>query len=547
MSPEQLGLQGGEVTAQSDIYSLGLLAAAAALGKPLDMAGTLTEIIEKRRTVPDLSEVDAQLRPAIARMLEPKPEDRPADIGAVMALLAEPAATPVSDRTVVVRPPSRQPAEPDDPWAAPTSPPQKSIRPAPPPRPTAGGATVVGTPPVPAEEDSPFGPPIEAPVTPIRPSSPQDDLGMAQPPPKRRPGGMIAAALVVVVLLGGGAFAYQQGLLTSLLGRQSPAPDVASQTTPSVEPALPETPVQDEALVTAEPAPAPPEVAVASTTAAPPTETPTEPTPAPQAEVTTPPPSDTPTQPPGDTAAQPPVDETPPVIVAEAPETVATPPPDNQTTPVPDASDTIGVAMDDVGWLLAYKLGECQYANVTSVAENAVSIDALSTDLAPMQALMTDFQAARGYEPDIKLGLTATPQCPAVDFLHAAEPIGATGPQLTLSRYNVGNAEPFEGFIEGVAGWQLQLLIVDAKGTVSTVPLAISTSGSAAKFDLSLTSDLAEPAPMLFVLLASKSGLDAAKFAGTKTAAALFPQLLEDVRKSPDPVAITSAFFKLGG
>ena len=38
VSPEQLGLYGGKVDPRSDIYSLGLVLAAAATGTPLDMA-----------------------------------------------------------------------------------------------------------------------------------------------------------------------------------------------------------------------------------------------------------------------------------------------------------------------------------------------------------------------------------------------------------------------------------------------------------------------------------------------------------------------------
>ena len=54
VSPEQLGLFGGDVTGKSDIYSLGLVLVQALTGKPLDMGGSQVEIVEKRRKVPDL-------------------------------------------------------------------------------------------------------------------------------------------------------------------------------------------------------------------------------------------------------------------------------------------------------------------------------------------------------------------------------------------------------------------------------------------------------------------------------------------------------------
>ncbi|MEM9060518.1 MAG: protein kinase [Pseudomonadota bacterium] len=80
VSPEQLGLATGEVTAKSDIYSLGLVFAEAAMGRPLAMGGTHVEVTEKRKTVPDLSEVPLFIRPLIEWMLQPDPADRPGDL-----------------------------------------------------------------------------------------------------------------------------------------------------------------------------------------------------------------------------------------------------------------------------------------------------------------------------------------------------------------------------------------------------------------------------------------------------------------------------------
>ncbi|WP_395665740.1 bifunctional serine/threonine-protein kinase/formylglycine-generating enzyme family protein [Methylocella sp.] len=77
VSPEQIGLYGGEVGPQSDVYSLGLTLVAALLGRPLDMDGLPAEVVRKRSSVPDLSGVPAEIRPLLARMLEPDPQARP--------------------------------------------------------------------------------------------------------------------------------------------------------------------------------------------------------------------------------------------------------------------------------------------------------------------------------------------------------------------------------------------------------------------------------------------------------------------------------------
>ncbi|MEM7191185.1 MAG: serine/threonine-protein kinase, partial [Pseudomonadota bacterium] len=85
VSPEQLGLAGGEVTPSADIYALGLVMAEAVIGQPLPMGGTQLEVIDKRRMVPDLSEVPEYLRPLLNWMLQPEPADRPADMSVVAA------------------------------------------------------------------------------------------------------------------------------------------------------------------------------------------------------------------------------------------------------------------------------------------------------------------------------------------------------------------------------------------------------------------------------------------------------------------------------
>jgi serine/threonine protein kinase len=93
VSPEQLGLYGGEVSERTDIYSLGLVLAAVAKGEPLDMTGTQVEIIEKRRTMPDLSRIDSSLRPLLEAMLQPDPKDRPPGMADIVAWLAHAEGT----------------------------------------------------------------------------------------------------------------------------------------------------------------------------------------------------------------------------------------------------------------------------------------------------------------------------------------------------------------------------------------------------------------------------------------------------------------------
>jgi serine/threonine protein kinase len=77
VSPEQLGLFGGDVRAKSDIYSLGLVLVEALTGRPIDMGGSQAAILDKRRKVPDLGMIDLRIRPLLEKMLQPDPAARP--------------------------------------------------------------------------------------------------------------------------------------------------------------------------------------------------------------------------------------------------------------------------------------------------------------------------------------------------------------------------------------------------------------------------------------------------------------------------------------
>ncbi|GAA4113706.1 protein kinase [Aminobacter aganoensis] len=124
VSPEQLGLFGGEVTEQSDLYSLGLVLAAALRGKQLDMGGSPVEVIEKRRTVPDLSGIDPELLPLLEAMLQPDPRDRPESAAAIVEWLRETSGVTASSGThpgiAGQLDPERKPAERT--WRPPGSP-----------------------------------------------------------------------------------------------------------------------------------------------------------------------------------------------------------------------------------------------------------------------------------------------------------------------------------------------------------------------------------------------------------------------------------------
>ena len=103
VSPEQLGLFGGDVGPKSDIYSLGLVAVEALTGRPIDMGGSQVAIVEKRRKVPDLGAIDPRIRPLIQQMLQPDPAARPQSMADVAARLLGPFRNRLTCATSPVR------------------------------------------------------------------------------------------------------------------------------------------------------------------------------------------------------------------------------------------------------------------------------------------------------------------------------------------------------------------------------------------------------------------------------------------------------------
>lgn len=90
-APEQL--DGGTVGAYSDLYSLGLVLAEAIIGKRLDMGNSEESAKKARRSVPDLRDISAALRPQFTAILQPKSLDRPQSMSVLLQRWPYPPST----------------------------------------------------------------------------------------------------------------------------------------------------------------------------------------------------------------------------------------------------------------------------------------------------------------------------------------------------------------------------------------------------------------------------------------------------------------------
>lgn len=190
VAPEQLGHYDGVIGPTTDVYGLGLLIAAAAIGKPLDMGSSIVEAVQSRQSIPDLSAVPQMLRPILSYMLEPNPADRPQTMEDLRRLLENPHLIPAKYLNGAPPPPAMEATSRG------SMPPMAMA-----PRPTPGLQVPTHT--------GGFGAQTMAPQT-------QTQVPLAEPDAEKGAGGKLLVGLVAVFVMiigGAGFYGWQNGLI----------------------------------------------------------------------------------------------------------------------------------------------------------------------------------------------------------------------------------------------------------------------------------------------------------------------------------------------
>jgi serine/threonine-protein kinase len=554
VSPEQLGLFGGDVTAKSDIYSLGLLLAEALAGRPIDMSGTQVDIIEKRRKVPDLGHVDQRMRPLIEHMLQPRPEDRPASMAEVAAWRsgatglapAAPRDARASARakttTAAALPPrERRSAMPFvaaglvavvaiaggaalynmDIWPRPEE--TLDVAPGLEPQPTAPSPSEQEPGPAPSATIEPEGPtlPTEQPAEPETPppSEPQPSLT----PPETGESGSPTGP--------GATIPSEQATPTAPAEPQTAPPGEApsAQETPESGPPL-TSPLES----------APPTVTPAPQQGSPETPEPKEPTA-----------KDEPEEPPAST--QP---DTPPAV-----------PEPSEPAPGPGDRDEpsiqIGPPEPDrlaqvASYVRDYDGGACFLAVPTAIGGEGETIDAdvevFGDSVQAAKALNTDFREANGFEAQISVRQVTPAQCPVVDFLRQVDTDPETSPELSIGAYALAAGAPLTGTVEGYGNRELGLLLVSDTGLVynlseyATAQLSDVSGGSGKGVAFSMRIDSPDKGgatPHLLMALASPEPLDLPT--AVMPAETYFPLVLAHASRTKQEISVATKYFKFGG
>ncbi|WP_054312723.1 serine/threonine-protein kinase [Mesorhizobium sp. 1M-11] len=546
VSPEQLGLYGGEVSEQSDIYSLGLVLAAALRGKSLDMSGSQFEVIEKRRTVPDLSDIDPDFRDLLEAMLQPDPRDRPAS-------MAEIARMTRDDDLDATTPPSFTARE------------RSGLQ-------RSGGTTPPDTqqPPPPGEQH------FVQHVRPAHLSQPAPATASSSPPtsapplpPSRRP--LIAGGAVALILLATAGL-YFSGVLSPLPEKADPSgPNPTAEAPPAsrpekiasnnrtqgsqpveTQPAQPPTGNSDQPA-TGSPAANAPETSQA--------ETDNKPTPDTKPKATEPNISNV-----DDKLPKSPKANEPASAESQEPvqrETPPPPPPANKpqgnddvavNLPKPERPSTKGsdVVVQPASWVRDFSGGDCFYASLTSATNGAPAIEGFGTAVQPFERMLGDFRSRFHLEPEIGVRLITQPQCELTGFLRYFDRNSAERPQLTLDSISVPDGSAISGTLVTGGGLVSNVMLIDHKGIAFNLDDRMVAQTDKAAFSIPIglgTTDKAagKAVPQIILVITGPRDIQAAMFARPTPASELLPRILREIEADGSQFSATAKYFRLGG
>jgi serine/threonine protein kinase len=565
VSPEQLGLFNGDVTDVSDVYSLGLLTVNALRGRPIDMSGTQFQVIEKRRSVPDLSDVDMEIRPILELMLQPDPANRTvtmADIADWLAPETRKTRTSLSPVAALARNPApatpgngdRREQPPDAsasagdpghqgmsrPWssapektllASPASAVREDMAPAQAPSAPALGdaATPSSSPAFPQQasiaepangidpdlgrEENLTDPLSEVAVRP--PDAEPDNSNRTESREKaadndRKKAGKLRllSAVTASLFVIAGVAVYLSGVL-------APAPSGETQgrdTPPALKPAAsPDATHQAQTELVRE---------------------------TPRSVIPASPPNM------GEQSRQPMVPST------QAPPTED--PPQSQAKVAMALPAAPIASMDQVSerldWLQNFAGGDCFFARPIAATADVMSIEGMSQSVDAFIRLEDAFKSRFDFEPNIEVRSIQPSQCSVANFLNQQFRGRHPTVKIKLNSDRVKSGQPLSGSIEGLQKVHTLLYLIDNDGYVYQIDQFLKREQQTGRFSIKLV-ELAgrQPLAQVMLVLSSDKPIRGGALREPSSGQALFPKLLQSILDEKLEVDVGFAFFLLGG
>lgn len=516
VSPEQLGRFDGVITPRSDIYSLALVAVAAMRGEALEMSGSPAAMLERRSSVPDLSEIDENIRPLFEWMLEPDPNDRPQSMLEVanwLYDLPEEILGPQEEggatswrrssgagRSETSAPRSQHPSR------------RKSVAPIANADPAGTPASEMVDPTVPTAETEPTAPESETAKT-----------STGKPAKAKNPTGHTLAATTVMEK---GAVpaddkADPDAASASPLLDIEPAPVVSESPFGPAGPVTDLVPKEEHKEKSKIPVAIAAAVLLAALSGGGWWLTQGEEEPAPQVAI-------------DETLTQP---VTPPAAI------------DNVEPPTAETVERSSSAVDKSdpkAWVETYD-SECVFASYDAASRDGPKLTAIGN--ASAQNLLTKFETTFATSPRTDIRSVSEAQCPIIAMAQAVRSAGTPSSlTLQLTRDKVESGATIVGAISGVDQSNLTVLIVDTKGLVYDLAAFVKQGRVLAKLEtqpLFYRDPSGDYVPQLIVAIASDKSLASVLEASGKSAKEFVEAATPILSPSFDGVSMSVAQFQI--
>lgn len=516
VSPEQLGLYGGEVSGRSDMYSFALVLAQALTGRAIDMGGSQVDIIDKRRRLPDLSGVDARIRPLLARMLAPDPKDRPADMAEVANWQA-----PASGKTAAAKAPIAGPG---------TDKPGRS------PLPLVAGIAVLAL---------LAGGGFYAWTT-LGGSQPPRVATNEPPPLSEQPSTSAPTITNAPPALSEVPATSAQPALTEALAQPSASATPAAPPT-TEKPAAAQSPPSQP--TTAQPPATQPQAGQQQPSR--PQRPPSSSSGSQIAVNVEPPPQQAPTRPPGTESVRPPVavevkpPEPPPVaVVIPTPPASQTTSPPQAATMVPDPEPRTPAERIE-RYVRDYDGGSCFFLWPLEIGDRKATLEGFGSSSAPFVAFDSAFKAAQGFEAQIHLRPMTEAQCPMVDFLRRPGIGIDRSPRVQIGAFNMKSGDILNGSVEAGGGQNLDVVLIGDDGLVYNLASFMKREGGKVTFNLKLESTGGAARPQTVLALVTKEALPALSGPNPSPASEFFANLKLDLARQSGKLGLGIKYFRI--
>jgi len=223
------------------------------------------------------------------------------------------------------------------------------------------------------------------------------------------------------------------------------------------------------------------------------------------------------------------------------------PPPEPKPQPAKSDANSQVAALEPMDkaarFLRGFDGGPCFLARAGAAVGDSIAIEGVGAEKQAFQRFYASFVHDVGVEPTLTVRLIASPQCPAVGLIAAAQSDRAAAPTIKLAAYDVPHGKPLAGSIGALAGRRLDLLLITNDGLAHKIVSRGLDSDQTALFSVPITPDAGSIGVLqILVAIASAKPLDALAAFRSGPAADILPKVAAQL--GPTDAALNVEYFK---